>query len=170
MAVLTPDDVRPYLNKESAADDGKLDGFIAAAEAMLAQRCGPLEPTATTSVVPGSGTCQLVLPVTPVLSVTSVTGRTGGVVTLVRTSSAGVAYADAPFSEDYYTAVYSAGRTTCPADLKQGIAELVRHLWVTQRGGGGRTGSPIEDVAGGSYSLPRRVEQLIAPHLQFGFA
>lgn len=170
MAILTPDDVRPYLNKTSAADDGKLDQFISAAEAMLAARCGPLEPTPASSVVRGSGTTSLPLPIVPIISVATVTARSGLTISPAWVDTeAGVIHGDAAFTEDFYTVVYQAGRE-CPSDLRQGILELVRHLWITQRGAGDRTGSPMDDVMGGSYSLPRRVEQLIAPYLQPGFA
>ena len=169
MAVLTLGDVKPYLKLQTTDSDADVDSFMTAAEAALAKRCGPLEATTVTArVKPLNGV--LWLPTTPVISITSVTGRSGGTVTVAAGDVSTGGYIEGPytFGEDYYTVVYSAGRATCPADLKMAARELVRHLWRTQRGAGVRQGG--EDLPGSAYSFPIRVEQLIAPHLQHGFA
>jgi hypothetical protein len=59
--------------------------------------------------------------------------------------------------------------------LLMAVKELVRHMWQTQRGPTRRPGSqPSESAAntvpGAAYLLPFRVSELIAPHLQPGFA
>jgi hypothetical protein len=71
--------------------------------------------------------------------------------------------------------VYSAGRASCPADLLLAVRELVRHIWETQRGGTRRPGSSASSetantIAGAAYLFPFRVEQLLAPYIQPGFA
>jgi hypothetical protein len=71
--------------------------------------------------------------------------------------------------------VYLAGRSTVPDDLLFAVKELVRHLWTTQRGGATRPGSQQSDamsntLPGAAYVFPFRVEQLLAPHEQPGFA
>jgi hypothetical protein len=114
------------------------------------------------------------------VSLTSVTPYNGTALTLsdlyLDTASAVVTYnSGAGFSANYYDVVYQAGRTTCPDDLLMAVLELVRHLWLTRRGPTRRPGSdPSEGtsntVPGAAYLLPFRVSELVAPHLQPGFA
>ena len=56
-----------------------------------------------------------------------------------------------------------------PPDLALATKELVRHLWLTQRGASPGNAGALPDlgdpVVGTSYSWPWRVEQLIAPYL-----
>lgn len=179
MSVLALADARAHLNISGTDRDGDLAATISAAEAVIAQRCGPLTSTATTVRVWG-GSCELVLPTTPAVSLTSVTPYNGTALTLsdlyLSTASAVVTYnTGAQFYARYYDVVYQAGRSTCPDDLLMAVKELVRHLWSTRRGPTRRPGSdPSESTAntvpGAAYLLPFRVSELIAPHLQPGFA
>ena len=178
MPVLPLSDLKKHLNITSNTYDDELESMIAAAEAAIAKRVGPLEPTTVTATVSGSG--ALTLPVYPVLSLTSVTDAGGTSVPLlgittdlasgVLTGSGG-----AGIGSSTYTVVYSAGRATCPPDLLMAVLELVRHFWDTQRGPTRRPGSTASDAAsntipGAAYMFPFRVEQLLAPHEQYGFA
>lgn len=179
MSVVTLDEVKRHLNLTVTTHDGEVVSFIEAAEAAIGERVGPLASTTQTARVRGCSR-SLVLPVAPAVSLTSVTPADSTALTLsdlyldegagiVRYESGG------SFSARHYDVVYEAGRATCPADLKLAVKELVRHLWVTQRGHTARPGSRESESAantlpGAAHIFPFRVEQLIAPHEQAGFA
>jgi hypothetical protein len=150
---------------------------IASAEAALAKRVGPLGPESVTARVEGGG--ALILPRTPAVSVTSVTPLGGDAITSglhLDQAAATVTYdTGAAFPPGYYDVVYEAGRAACPDDLLMALKELVRHMWSTQRGGSQRPGSQASNelsnsLPGSAYAFPFRVEQLLAPHTQPGFA
>lgn len=170
---MTLPDAKTHLGITVDTDDAELTVMITAAEAALAKMCGPLSATATTSIVDGGGR-SLPLPVSPVISLTSVTASDG---TTIATTDLSVlppglvTYTNggACFPALWYTVVYQAGRATCPADLLLADKELVRHLWATQRGGAARPG-PQSDPTSPGFSVPYRVQELIAPHLRPGFA
>ena len=179
MSVLTLAQAKTHLNISGATHDTELQTFIDAAEAVIGQRCGPLTSVATTVRLRGGG-LALPLPVVPAVSLTSVTPIDQAALTLsdlyldikagVVTYNSGEA-----FSARLYTVVYQAGRSTVPDDLLMAVKELVRHMWQTQRGTTRRPGSQASDsasntVPGAAYTLPFRVTELIAPHLQTGFA
>jgi len=179
MSVLDVPSAKAHLNIAGNANDAELQAFIDAAEAAISTRIGPLATTAVTRQVRGGGTA-LVLPVTPAISLTSVTPLDGTALTLgdlsLDTATGMVTYAATHqvFWAPRYTVVYQAGWATLPGDLLLAVKELVRHLWATQRGGATRPGSkPSETLAntlpGSAYTLPNRVEQLLAPYIRTGF-
>lgn len=176
MAVLSLADAKTHLNITTTDHDSELTAVIDAAEAVIADRCGPLESTAKTERLT-SIDGDLVLSTIPAISLTSVTQVNGDALTLsdlylypesgvvTGVNSSGVKY----------TVVYAAGRSTCPDSLLLAVKELVRHIWSTQRGSTRRPGSTASDhtsntLPGAAYLLPFRVSELIAPHLQAGFA
>lgn len=179
MSVVALAEVKTHLNLTVSTHDAEVQSFIDAAEAAIGERVGPLVSTTTTARVRGDSR-SLVLPLAPAVSLTSVTPADSTALTLsdlyldgaaaiVRYESGGM------FSARHYDVVYEAGRATCPADLKLAVKELVRHLWTTQRGPTARPGSRESEAAsntlpGAAYVFPFRVEQLIAPHEQPGFA
>ena len=179
MSVVTLAQVKTHLNLTVSTHDGELQGLIDAAEAAIGERVGPLVATVETARVRGCHTA-LMLPAIPAVSLTSVTPVGGGALTLddlhlsgasgvVRWESGGA------FSATWYDVVYTSGRAECPNDLKLAVKELVRHIWMTQRGATVRPGSAQSEAAantlpGAAYIFPFRVEQLIAPHEQPGFA
>jgi hypothetical protein len=177
MSVLALADARAYLNIAGTDRDVDLALVIAAAEAVITKKCGPLTSVAVTERVRGGGP-GLVLRQTPVVSLTSVTPVGGSAYTLADLdldTSAGVIEwgSGTSFASGRYDVVYQAGRSTCPDDLLMAIRELVRHLWRTQRGPTRRPGSePSESVSntvpGAAYVLPFRVVELITPHVQVG--
>jgi len=179
MSAVTLAAAKSHLNIAVSTNDGELQGFIDSAEAAIARRVGPLASTATTARVRGCSDA-LVLPKSPAVSLTSVTPADGVALTLadlyLDTLAAVVTYdSGAAFTARYYDVVYEAGRAECPDDLVLAVKELVRHLWSTQRGPTRRPGSTDSDSAsntipGAAYIFPFRVEQLIAPHDQPGFA
>lgn len=177
MAVLTLADAKAHLNITTTTHDAELTSLISSAEAAIAQRVGPLEPTDVTSRV--SGRVALILPVYPVLSLTSiktssgftlpVTDYTINLATGEVVHISGLAFTASP----YYTVAYKAGRAAgaLPADILLADKELVRHLWESQRGASRAAVSPMgESAAAPGYLLPYRVQELLAPHMQFGLA
>ena len=61
---------------------------------------------------------------------------------------------------------YVAGYVNPPMSAKQGVLEIIRHLWQTQRGAinvMGRTQTGDELYTGSTYSLPRRAMELLDP-------
>ncbi len=177
MSVLGLNDVKAHLNISATTTDGEIQSMIEAAEAAIARRVGPLEPTIVTTTVSGSG--AVTLPVYPVLSLTTITDAVGTSIPLMGVTvdlAAGVVSGSSGdgLGSSTYTITYSAGRMTVPADLKLAVKELVRHLWTTQRNPAIFPGSSLTDgpesQPGAGYLMPYRVQELIAPHVQFGFA
>jgi hypothetical protein len=178
MSVLTLALAKKHLNIPAATldHDAELQTFIDAAEAGLAQRVGPLEATATTQRVQGGGN-QLILDTLPVISLTSVTPVGGSALTvgeLMAAPGGVVEYtAGGSFTDRWYDVVYSAGRSSLPADLLMAVKALVDHLWGTQRGPGRRPGASTETantLIGAAYLYTFRISEQIAPHIQPGFA
>jgi hypothetical protein len=61
---------------------------------------------------------------------------------------------------------YTAGFINPPAAVRQGVLEIIRHLWQTQRGGinvMNRNNSGDEMYSSPTYSLPRRAMELLDP-------
>jgi len=190
MSVLGLGPAKKHLNIEGTSNDLELQAFIDAAEAAIGNRVGPLLAASVTRQIRGGGTA-LVLPVTPAVSLTSVTPLGGTALTLsdlsLDTATGMVTYTATHqvFWAPRYTVVYQAGwqvgtdpaapgYVALPADLMLADKEMVRHLWATQRGGATRPGSkPSETLAntlpGSAYTLPNRVEQLLAPYIRTGF-
>lgn len=174
MSVLTVAQAKAYLSITTDVD-AQLQTFIDAAEAAIATKCGPLAATTVTDqVTAASGALMLTTP--PVISLTSVTPIGGGtaltLADLTLNQPSGVV-SDVPSGT--YTVVYSAGRSAVPPDLLMAVKELVRHLWNTQRGPTTRPGSITSETTsntlpGAAYMMPFRVAELIAPHMQAGFA
>lgn len=177
MSVLTLALAKSHLNITGSEHDVEIQSMINAAEAVITQRCGPLTSTAVTARVRG-GEFALRLPTAPALTLTSVTPVNGTAITLtdlyLNTRGGRVTYnSGAGFYSRFYDVVYNAGRSTVPDDLLMAIKELVRHMWLTQRGPTRRPGSqPSDGTAntGAAHVLPFRVAELIGPHLQPGFA
>lgn len=179
MSVVDLATAKRHLAIKEATHDGELQSFIDTAEAAIGERVGPLAATTHTARVRGGGKV-LVLPLSPAVSLTSVTpadDTTGlALADLYLDEEAGLVTYEAggSFGSRHYDVVYVAGRATLPADLRMAVLELVRHLWDTQRGPS-RAGSTVFDTTanptpGAAYMFPFRVEQLLAPHEQLGFA
>jgi hypothetical protein len=171
VSVLSLADAKTHINVTGTAQDTEISAFIARAERAIAERVGPLEPEArTVRVTPTNST--LLVP-SPAVSITSVTDSEGVALTVadLHLERAGlITYDDGrTFSSRWYDVVYLHGRSSCPADLVLAVAEMVRHLWDTQRGrstpGGPRASEMTSNtIPGAAYLLPFRVAELIAPH------
>jgi uncharacterized phiE125 gp8 family phage protein len=179
MTVLTLDEIKEHLNITDSTYDDELTGFIEAAEAIIAERVGPLEETTFTSTVDSSDG-RLILPAKPVISITSIT-----LISPARGSALGFSYGatdlhlnrqsgEVTTSTGYglvagrYEVVYEAGLTVLPASLRLAVKEMVRHLWKSQRGGSQRPGSTDQAAAPG-YLIPYHVQGLLQPHQKFRF-
>lgn len=172
MAVLDKDAAKEHLNITGSTHDTQITAIIAAAEAAIAERVGPLEPVARTVRVRPSGSCLLVP--SPAAALTTVTDSNGTAIdtaSLFLEQRSGIITQNdgSSFSASWYTVVYQHGRTPCPADLVLAVKEMVRHLWTTQRGPSKRPGSTDSDatsntIPGAAYLLPFRVSELIAPY------
>jgi hypothetical protein len=177
VSVLSLAEARQHLNVTIGDSDAEIQDTIDEAEAMIAQRCGPLVPTAVTERVAG-GPGGLSLSTTPVISLTSVTpvGGTALTVSDLSVSPSGVVtytMSSGAFYAPWYDVVYQAGRATVPRDLRRGLKDLTLNLWNSQRPSGGRFSSAAgtemaNTMPGAAYLFTFKVEQAIAPHLQPG--
>ena len=170
------DDVRQFENRTSTVDDEELRSYIDAAQGILSRLVGPLIPTVVSEVQDG-GTPVLVLRKWPVISVTSVTYATSQAVLMSDLDldpETGIVYwkfgTVGVFlgGRRFLTATYVAGRNGLPADLRQAVLELVKHLWESQTGGNRRPNFAADGTnvqPGLSYLLPPRIDTLIRPHL-----
>lgn len=177
MSVLALADAKAHLNTTTTTNDAELVDMINAAEAAISRKVGPLEPTTRTVRVPGGS--SLVLPATPAVSLTSVTPVGGTALSLANlylNPESGVVsdLYGCSFPAIAYNVVYVAGRGECPDDLVLAVKELVRHMWETQRGsvrvGPLQSDSLSNTLPGSAYTFPIRVNELLAPHVRFGFA
>jgi hypothetical protein len=169
------DDVKTFLSPGvgsviDSANDDELIAMLDRAEAIIAARVGPLEPTVVTGEV-HTGPGPLVLKQWPVVSVESVSSFYGGPVTDFQADlDAGVVYGYFSCTFRDTTVTYTAGREYLTPDLQAAVLELVKHLWSTQRVPGSRPynpGGPDERTLAGvsTYLLPYRVQTLIEPYL-----
>jgi hypothetical protein len=170
VAVLTLNEAKAHLNITSTTQDDELQTFMAAAEAAIERRIGPLVATSVTRRVFGGD--SYALPVYPALSVTSVTPVGGtalpldGIYVGPDGVLTGAGYAPTAGYDVTYQAGHAATAADVPADLRLAILEMVRHLWESQR----RSRGQVTDVPGSAHAFPYRVEELLAPYVQFGIA
>ncbi len=141
--ILSLDEARDFLNflTTETVNDEELRGFIEAATPIIERVTGPVvRRTVTATIYPGDGFPPL--PVTPVLSLTSgALIRDGSAVSLtgmvvengcLRSGT----YGALPYEP--WTLTYVAGRTIIPANIREATGEVVKNLWSSQRGAGGR--------------------------------
>lgn len=169
MSVTTLVEAKTFLNLSTTQHDTELQTFVDRAEALVAERCGPLVAAPQSGrYTAGSG--GLALPVYPIRALTSVTPVGGGTALTVGDlypNDAGVIEMDdgGTFPAGRYDVEWVAGHAdlaaNVPPDLKLGVLELIRHLWDTQRGAS-RTRTDA-GTPGAAYIFPYRVEQALAP-------
>lgn len=178
MSTVKLDEVKKHLNITRDDNAGELQAMLDTAEAAIEARVGPLGQVEHTQRVTGNSAVVLnVMPVVSVASVTPAGGTAYDLATLEVDLAAGTIWRGGGviFGSGNLDIVYTAGRASLPADLRLAVLELVRHFWDTQRGPTRRPGSTASDAAantipGAAYIFPFRVEQLLLPHTQLGFA
>lgn len=176
MSVLSLADAKRHLNIDVDTYDTELQATIDSAEQIIADRCGPLAPTAVTDRVSISGGYSFTLRTTPVISLTTATsvfGTSTADASQLFVSPSGVVTWRDGISRFYwgeYDVVYQAGRATVPPALLFAVKEMVRHLWTTQQGGGSRPGTAPQAATPG-FLIPNMVREAMEPYVQeFGFA
>ena len=168
MAILTLSEVARYLRVSEGQHVQDLTLVRDAGEKAISRKCGPLEPTVIVERFPGSRRA-FSLRRTPVISVTSIV-PVGSTVEQsgynVDLAAGVIEIQSGYFPASWYDVTYVAGRANLPDDLRLGILELIKHLWVNwQRGAAGRP-SNVPPEPGAAYLWPYKVQQLIEPHRQ----
>lgn len=156
MAVLSVEDAASHLSITASDHDAEISSLIDAAEALIANVVGPLEPQEpVTRRVVGAGV--LVLPVAPVIA-----ASVDGVASVEVDAEAGlIRFLDGRCRASTYDVTYTPGREEVPADLVLAVKEMVRHLWHLGHGGSAYGDAP--PAATGS-PIPHVVADLLAPH------
>lgn len=169
MALVTVSEAKTHLNISVSTFDTELGTFVDVASALVEGYLDRPVALTTASQVFDGGTDVFVLNQSPVTGVTSVTVDGTALATSAYTVDLanGIVRTYAEMRDDYrnVSVAYTAGSATVPALAKHATLETVRHLWETQRGAGrGRPPMNGDDyTAGMSFSLPRRVMELLDP-------
>lgn len=163
---------KDHLNlADTTSYDDELRGFVEAATPVVEDVVGPVVVKTYSEV--HSGGPLLVMDWCPVVSLTS----------LAAVLTGGTSYQRADVDLDGPTgivrrldgrdfvgplrATYRAGRPVVPPNIQQATAEIVRHMWETQRGhSGARPGFGEEELlpTSSGFTIPRRAMELLAPH------
>jgi len=175
VAILSLSEAKQSLNIDVPDFDDELADYIAAAQECVDFLCGPSEATTVTETIRNNGQ-QLLLRTAPVLSLTSVTGQqygayvVGNLFLRKEAGIVGVSYGKPLLYNDWYTVVYSAGRASTPASIKQGVKIILAHQWRTRRGGNLRPNlagaDDVSQVPGLGYAIPNRALQILDPYLR----
>lgn len=169
MALVTVSEAKTHLNISVSTFDTELGTFVDVASALVEGYCDRVFELTTSSQLFDGGTDVFVLNVSPVTAVTGVTVDGTALDSEQYESSIryGIVRTVEPVAEGTanVSVAYTAGSGTVPALAKHATLETVRHLWETQRGAGrGRPPMNGDDyTAGMSFSLPRRVMELLDP-------
>ena len=131
MAVLTPGDVRPRLNKTSTVDDTEISDLIDSAEAEFTELVGPLVPTVFTERHRGP---LIILRRRPVVGVRLVAGPGDAALPWAIDEEVGLLTVGAA---GHCTVTYEAGYLELPGNIRELIiADVAGYFARTQRGGG----------------------------------
>lgn len=168
MTVLSLTDAKTALNINTTTYDGELPNYINSAIEAVESICGSMSVTSFTDVVRGCGT--LTLTNTPVVALTSVTGEWMGAldVSLLAVSDTGVVRAIRGtylILDDWYTVVYTAGRSTVPASATAAAIVYLKWMWATRRGNSARPSQGGDDLTNvpGLGLVPARFVELLDP-------
>ncbi|MFI0825722.1 hypothetical protein ACH4Q7_14840 [Streptomyces roseolus] len=176
MALLTLDEAKSVLELTSTTKyDVDIQTYVDALTPVIERHTGPIEQRTVTETVNAYGPLLAVSQV-PALTLTSLTpihttGTAVDVAELVLDGAAGIvrrldggAFAGGP-----WTAVYTAGRPSVPANVTVAARMLLQHWWRTRYGaargnpGGGEDYDVNEPVAGWGYAIPNRVLEILEP-------
>lgn len=157
MAIVTLADAKTHLNITSTTNDDELTRFIAAAQSVVENEIGSVDPVQYTEVHNG-GSPVIVTYHAPVISVDSLSEYAGNTVYALTNQPVGFSTSpwgytlDDPLSgritrrgagsypmpflggENAVTITYTAGRTTVPASVQLATLIIIAQLWQTQRG------------------------------------
>ena len=171
-------DAKEYLNFKTTINDTELQKFIDRGIAEAERRLGAIVPVDVTEKHDG-GRSTIVLRQPRAVALVSVTyadGTTGDVTTFDIDTDTAVLYRSsgqpACFSggSRYVTVIYTAGFSSYPPDLVEGLLELIKYNWETQHGsnrGGAAPGYAEEPETQGPTpgDWPPRVQQLLGPYI-----
>jgi hypothetical protein len=166
-------EIKKFLNITGGADDAEVAEFAAVASKMCEDRTGRAWIVAdrTEEFVGGSSSLFLSAPVASVTEVVEdgATLASGD----YRVRAYGILAREGCAWGSDVTVTYTAGVTTIPTPVRDGVKLLTRHLWETQRGGSRLPRRGVDEDTynpGATYSLPRRVLELWAPYTAPGIA
>ena len=176
-------DAKAHLGKSVTASDEELRAMVRTASEAAEVITGRVWRQRTVVETHTGGTSVLSLRRTPVQSVTSVTVNGSATTSWALDADAGLLYAGSTAGAGRWgpgllnvVVTYVAGPAVVPDMVLQGVKELIRHLWATQRGAAPLNARQQQATGGADdvdprlgYALPRRVEQLWAPFEAPGF-
>lgn len=157
---------KTFLGITDAASDAELTIFMNVVEAAWYAEGFPGESRAEIEELAG-GKCVLTVHHRPVLAVTAITEGWDAVAVdttkvHVRKDAGTLTKRFGDFPEPV-TVTYTWGFATVPANIKQALQLLVKHLWMTQRGGARKQSAEVE--LGAAYTWPNRVLELAKPYI-----
>lgn len=160
-------EAKRHLNITSTTSDEELRAFIAAAQDAGERYTGRVFGRRSIVETHDGGSAAIVLAGIPVVSVTTVVedGTTLTAADYVAHLTAAVLYRAAGTTwdnSDPQTVVvtYVAGYAQQPPTDRQGVLEMVRHMWETQRGSMATFPRGDDYTPGAGYSIPNRVAEL----------
>jgi hypothetical protein len=187
LGVVSLQDAKDHLNITTTTNDEELRRFLWVATDLCEQYAGRVLGRKTVTDIFDGGSARLRLRHPVALSVTTVVengvtldaasyrldATTGMFVE--RVGSNGLISFGGMFSGsvDAITVTYVAGFQIVPPTVQQAVLEALRHLWQTQRGASSVSAlvsSGDDYTPGMSFSLPRRVMELLGPWTLAGVA
>lgn len=186
-SILSLAEAKAHLGETSSTIDEELRDFMEAATAAIEAKIGPCVPKTVTKRVRDHACNVLLLPLYPAVSITSVTSvlyptTTWTASQLDLDGEAGIVrlLSNTPFYNGPWNVTYTVGRpTTLSPKVRHAAKEMLRHLWITQRGQ--NVDSPLPDFVGDEqfgaatpfgtqFSVPNRVLELLAADQISGIA
>lgn len=177
--IVTLADAKTHLGLTQSDKDARVRAFVLTASDVVENYTGrKFRRTTVAAELHSGGKAALLLHEFPVTSVTTVTESGTAVTTYAADLEAGVLYRSSDRSTAWASGVrnvsvtYVAGSNVVPNDVQQGVLEMVRHLWETQRGGSSfprQANANDEFDPRTGYTVPRRVSELLDPYRMPGF-
>lgn len=171
LTVVSLDDAKRHLNMTGTQDDDEVEWMLSVAVAAGQSYTGRLfsrRPVVDVFTPPHRS--RVLLTRTPVASITTATSGTGDVGCTLEDPAAGIVRTQAWPARPVTVAYVAGPAAASPADT-QGVLEMLRHLWATQRGAAGPSVMRVgDDAYGQGWSLPRRVTELWDLPTTAGFA
>jgi hypothetical protein len=170
--ILSLDEARSYLNFEAAqtVSDEELREFVEAATPIIEGEVGSVIRRTVTHTIYRS--CPPIpLQETPVISLTSAailrTGTAVAVTNMVEDQGLLYSKTVTPFPTEPWTLTYVVGRTVIPRPILEATGEVIKNLWSSQRGAGGRRAGQETPLP---FVLSYRAKDALKPYAQCGIA